>query len=241
MEDDIATLIGLLDDESVDTAEGAKADLMSLGAEVVAPLMAAVTSLDRYGQLSAIEIFEHCGDVRAGRVLIDLLGSHHDTVRDWSAQALGVLGIGEAVPALVAAYERLKVRDVSPDEGECVSLRCALTVLGGRREVVPPLTASLRRSVGGLSAAWPSGRLTDVINELADFEQAVLYFSLWIVNDEGRAHGTEHETAPWRFDRGAPWEQAVEVARESALLEAAMIPNRNDMVATIEWIDRSDV
>jgi hypothetical protein len=64
---EIARPIELLDDDSTEVAEDAKAELISMGVEVVQPLAAAVTSLERYGQLSAIEVFEHFGD--AARVL----------------------------------------------------------------------------------------------------------------------------------------------------------------------------
>jgi HEAT repeat protein len=63
---------------------------------VVQPLSAAVASLDRYGQLSAIEVFEHFGDAAAGPALINLLGSEHETVREWSAWAVAELGLREA-------------------------------------------------------------------------------------------------------------------------------------------------
>jgi hypothetical protein len=41
-----------------------RAELISIGREVVQPLVAAVGSLDRYGQLSAIEVFGHFWDPR---------------------------------------------------------------------------------------------------------------------------------------------------------------------------------
>ncbi|MEV0895752.1 hypothetical protein [Actinoplanes sp. NPDC049802] len=62
MTDEITRLIGSLDDESTGIAEDAKTGLMSIGGEVLPPLTAAVRSLDRYGQLSAAEVFEHLGD-----------------------------------------------------------------------------------------------------------------------------------------------------------------------------------
>jgi hypothetical protein len=45
-------------------------------------------SLARFGQLSATEVFEHFGDAAAGPELIQLLGSEHETVREWSALRL---------------------------------------------------------------------------------------------------------------------------------------------------------
>jgi hypothetical protein len=90
---EIARLIELLDDDSTEVAEDAKAELISMGVEVVQPLAAAVTSLERYGQLSAIEVFEHFGDAATGPVLTGLLGSEHETVREWSAWAVAQLGV----------------------------------------------------------------------------------------------------------------------------------------------------
>jgi len=112
---EIARLIGLLDDDSTEIAEDAKAELISIGGEVVQPLVAAVGSLDRYGQLSAIEAFEHFGDAAAGPALIDLLGSEHETVREWSAWAIGELGIREAALMLRAAYRRQRASGAGPD------------------------------------------------------------------------------------------------------------------------------
>jgi HEAT repeat protein len=112
----IDRLIGLLDDDSTEVAEEAKAGLISLGIEVVQPLAAAVGSLGRYGQLSAIEVFEHFAVAAAGPVLIDLLGSEHETVREWSAWAIAGLGVREAVPAMRAAYRRQRASGDGPDD-----------------------------------------------------------------------------------------------------------------------------
>ena len=237
--EEIARLIGLLDDDSTEVAEDAKAELISIGHAVIEPLIAAVTSLERSGRLSAIEIFEHCGDAAAGPVLTQLLSSEHDTVREWSALALAQLSIREAVPALRAAYRRQRVSGDGPDFTEAVEIRHALTVLGARRAVAPPLTASLRAPVTGLDQAWPVERLEEVINELADYRQAVLYLQVWEVSDRG-VFWQRHDMLDRDFDWDAPWPQLVEDAREYALLEAAFIPRRENLVATVEWIDESD-
>lgn len=237
--EEIARLIGLLDDDSTDVAEEAKAELISMGPVVIGPLMAAVASLERNGLLSAIEVFEHYGDAAAGPVLIELLSSEHDMVREWSALALAQLGIREAVPALRAAYQRQRASGGGPDFSEAVGIRRALTVLGARRVVVPPLTAALRAPVAGLGQAWPTGRLEEVINELAGNRQAVLYLQVWEVSDRG-VFWWRHDMLDRDFDWNAPWPQLVEDAREFALLEAAFIPQRENLVATVEWIDESD-
>lgn len=230
--DEIARLIGLLDDDSTEIAEGAKAELISIGGEVVQPLAAAVGSLGRFGQLSAIEVFEGLGDAAAGPALIDLLGSEYETVREWSAWAIAELGVRRAVPALQAAYRRQRLGGNGPDWAEAVALRHALTVLGARQEVLPPLTASLRTAAGSIQRVWPSARLVDVVNDLADHDQAVLYFQLWVVIDGG-TFGNAHERLDEPFDLGRPWQRIVEDARESALIEAAFVSARPNLFAAV--------
>jgi hypothetical protein len=232
---EIARLIGLLDDDSTVVADDAKAALISIGAEVVRPLAAAVPSLERFGQLSAIEAFEHLGDLAAGPVLIDLLNSEHDTVREWSASAIEQLGVHDAVPALQAAYRRLRISAGRLDDSEAVAIRHVLTQLGARQEVMPPLTASLRKP----DRLWSVDRLTDLINDLADHGQAVLYFMLYSVTDRG-AFWQSHESLDQDLDQRAPWPDFVEAARENALVEAAFVPQQPDLFVTLEWIDESD-
>ncbi|MER5628583.1 HEAT repeat domain-containing protein [Streptosporangium sp. NPDC002544] len=239
MTEDIARLVELLDDDSDNIAEEAKDELMSIGVGVIQPLMVAVPCMRPYGQLCAIEIFEQLGDFSAAPLLIDLLDSENSTVREWSAGALAQLGVCAAVPALQAAYRRLRFRGIPPDFTEAVAFRCALTTLGARRRMMPPLTASLRVSTGTLEATWPVARLEEVINDLAEHDQAVLYFQLWTATDTG-TYWTNHETLHWEFDPHASWPQMVAIARETALLEAAFVAIRGDLFATVEWIDESD-
>jgi len=103
-----------------------------------------------------------------------------------------------------------------------------LTVLGARQEVLPPLTASLRAPAGSLKRTWPSARLVDVVNDLADHDQAVLYFQLWAAIDGGTFwNGIERLSQPLDFDQ--PWRQVVEAARESALIEASLVVPRPNL------------
>jgi len=152
---EIERLISMLDDDSTEVAEDAKAELMSIGQDVVGPLAAAVFSLQRYGQLSAVEVFEHMGGAVAGQILTELLGSDHETVREWSAYALATLEMRDAVPALQAAYRRQRAGGDPPDSSEAVGLRYALTALGARSPVIPPLTATWVVRAAGLEQAWP--------------------------------------------------------------------------------------
>jgi len=141
---------------------------------------------------------------------------------------------------LWAAYRRQRASGDGPDWTEAVAIRHALTVLGERHEVLPPLTASLRRPARGLERAWPSAQLVDIVNDLADHDQAVLYFQLWVVNDGG-TFWNNHESLDQPLDLTKPWRHVVETARESALIEAAFVVPRPNLLTTVEWIDRADV
>jgi hypothetical protein len=121
-----------------------------------------------------------------------------------------------------------------------VAIRHAMTALGARREILPPLTASLRTTAGSIERAWPSARLVDVVNDLADHNQAVLYFQLWAVTDDG-TFWNGHERLDEPLDFGKPWRQVAEDARESALIKAAFVAPRPNLFVTLEWIDRADV
>lgn len=124
--------------------------------------MAAAPSLGRFAQLCAIELFQEIGDARAGDVLIPMLDSAEDTVRDWAAQAVGELGVRQAVPAWQRAYAAVKERGPPLDWTEPLSIRMALTELGARNEVVPPRVAELERQdrtrvLGGRRSPPPRG------------------------------------------------------------------------------------
>ena len=101
------------------------------------------------------------------------------------------------------------------------------------------MTASLCTTAVSTQRAWPTARLVDVVNDLADHDQAVLYFKLWAVIDGAFWNGHERLDKPLNF--GKPWRQLVEDARETALIEAAFVAPRQNLFATLEWIDRTDV
>jgi hypothetical protein len=86
----------------------------------------------------------------------------------------------------------------------------------------------------------PSAQFVDVVNDLADHDQAALYFKLWALIDGG-TFWNGHERLDQPLDFTKPWQQAVEAARESALIEAAFVPWRANLFATVEWIDRTDI
>lgn len=85
----IGALISRLDDPS-DISADAKDALIAQGTSVIPELAAALPGLDRFGKLSAIQVFEAFGDRRAGPVLVELLSDAETTVREWAANALGV-------------------------------------------------------------------------------------------------------------------------------------------------------
>jgi hypothetical protein len=237
---DIRALISRLDDPLMDIAEDAKDALIARGTVVIPELAAALPGLDRFGKLSAIEIFEACGDRRAGPALVGLLSDADTTVREWAANALGALGYTEASPALARLNARLLRELIRPDFSEPVAVRSALTLFGLRRRVMPGLTRTLARDTGH-GQAWPVARLPEVLRDLADNDQVVLYFMIWRVGDHGQLHWTEHERVGWAFDRSLPWSENVAGARDAALLEAAFVQDTGDLVAKIEWIDKGDV
>jgi hypothetical protein len=110
----VAELIAGLNGDDTNQAEEAQATLERYGAAVLAPLMDAAPQFGRVGQLCAIELFQKISDPRAGSVLMPMLRSDHDTVREWAAQALGDLGVREAAPELQAAYERAERSNTPP-------------------------------------------------------------------------------------------------------------------------------
>ena len=157
MTTDIGALISRLDDPSTDIAEDAKDALIGRGADVIPELAAALTSLARSGRLSAIEVFEACGDRRAGPALIGLLSDADTTVREWAANALSALRYTQAGPALAQLNARL-VRDlVRPDFTELVAVRNAMARLGLRPRLTPDLTRTLAQHTDH-GQMWPVAR-----------------------------------------------------------------------------------
>jgi hypothetical protein len=237
---DIGAVISKLDDSSADIAENAKYELIDHGADVIPDLVAALASLERYGKLSAIEVFRACGDDRAGPVLTSLLSDTDTTVREWAASALSEMKYPQAGPALARLHARLVGELVSPDFTEPVAVRDALTSLGLRPRLTPTLTRTLaQHTVHG--DRWPVTQLPEVIRDLADHDQVVLYVMIWRVADDGRMYWTRHDTAGWSFDYSLPWPENVTAAREAALLEVAFVKDAADLVASVEWIGRDDV
>jgi hypothetical protein len=151
---------------TTDIAEEAKDALIAQGTVVIPGLAAALPGLDRFGKLSAIEVFAAYGDRGAGPALVGLLSDADTTVREWAANALGELGYTEAGPALARLNARLLREMVRPDFTEPVAVRSVLTLFGLRRRVTPDLTRTLARDTGH-GQAWPVARLPEVLPDLA--------------------------------------------------------------------------
>ncbi|MBO1417359.1 hypothetical protein J0670_22440 [Streptomyces sp. FH025] len=215
--------------------------LIAEGPEVLDELVAAVPHLGTYGQLCALEVFTALKDPRPGDVLIDLVDSEAATVRQWAAEALADLEIRRAVPAIRRAYEAFRRRGEAPDDSEGEGLRWALTDLGAREPVIPPRAAALRASLEDVGSAWPTAHLAEVIEDLAAHDQAVLYFQVWRVEQGKGVFWQRGPGIDWDVDRRSPWARIVADCRDWALLAAEATDKAPGLVATISWIDASDL
>jgi hypothetical protein len=241
MDESIDDLLEQLDADRGEVAEDAQHALITLGPQVVEPLMAKVPQLGRFGQLCAIEVFIALGDVRPVDVLIELLTSEDFTVRSWAAEALGDLGAERAVPALRDAYEQWKTLGEQLDDSEAGCLRWALTQLGARERVLPPRVAELQAGGEGPGSFWRAVDLAEVIEDLAGHQQAVLDFLIWRVRSDGGLSWVSGPDLDWEVDRESPWLQTVAECRDWALLAAGEFTRDTDLAAMINWVDASDV
>ncbi|MER6613869.1 HEAT repeat domain-containing protein [Streptomyces xantholiticus] len=235
----IERLIQQLDD-STGPSYDARAILIDIGSDAIPALIDGLPSLGGFGQLTAIEVFEEVADPRCGPALISLLGGDDSTVREWSAMALASLEIDGADEPLRRAYRACLERATPPDWSEPVGIRWALTELGARIPVVPPLTAHLRATAADDAPGWTSARFTEIINDLADHAQVILYSQFWRV-DADRTYGVSDTGLDWELDWTAPWEHLVEESRTWSLLEASEAPAGDNIFVVPTWIDRTDL
>ncbi|MFB7459239.1 HEAT repeat domain-containing protein [Streptomyces sp. NPDC056188] len=203
MSPSIERLVQQLDGEA-DTSYDARAELIRLGSDAIPAIIDGLTSLGSFGRLTAIEVFEEVGDPRCGPALIRLLDSDNPTVREWAAMALASLEIDGAVEPLRRAYRACLKRQTPPDRTEPSGIRWALTELGARTPVVPPLTARLRAAAADDAPGWPSVHFTEIINDLADHAQVILHPQFWRV-DTGRTYGISGTCLDWKLDWTTPW------------------------------------
>lgn len=173
-------LIAELDDEDTGLAELAEAELRDdYGPLLVDPLLEAMPEFGNFGILSAVELLEEFGDERAGPTLIALLDSEDRVVREWAARALGELGIKDAIDPLKLAYERVKARRTPLHWTEPVTIRDALTSLGGREEVIAASAERLQKSDPIQGRYWERAHADEVIDALADAGQAIVSVQAW--------------------------------------------------------------
>jgi hypothetical protein len=227
----ISELVAALDGDDWSAAEEAQYELGAHGRAALEPLLERAPGFGRFGKLCAIELLEAIGDARAGSVLIAMLRDEDDTVREWSARALGELGVRDAVPELRRAYQAVRV---PLDWSEPVAIRVALTALGARKEVLPARSAV---DEGLLRQAWPVEHLPEVIEQLADARQLVLYFMYW---KRWRDTHTFVDTPSWELDWALPWDALVESARRDALEAARQAGTPDATLATVTWMDEAD-
>ncbi|MFI5726891.1 HEAT repeat domain-containing protein [Streptomyces cyaneofuscatus] len=235
----VERLIQQLDD-STGPSYDARAELIDIGSDAIPVLIDGLPLLDRFGQLTAIEVFEEVADPRCGPALIALLRSDDSTVREWAAMALASLKIDGAVEPVRRAYHACLERATPPDWSEPEGIRWALTELGARTPVVPTLTARLRATAADNAPGWPSARFPEIINDLADHAQVILYTQFWRV-DADRTYGISDTGLDWELDLTAPWEHLVEESRTWSLLEASEAPTDSNIFVAPTWIERSDL
>ncbi|MBB5124448.1 HEAT repeat domain-containing protein [Streptomyces griseoloalbus] len=239
MTPDIERLIQQLDD-STGPSYDARAELIGIGSDAIPAIIDGLPSLGGFGLLTAIEVFEEVPDPRCGPALIALLDSDDSTVREWAAMALASLEIDGAVEPLRRAHRTCLEPATPPDWSEPVGIRWALTELGARTPVVPPLTACLRATAADDAPGWPSARFPEIINDLADHAQVILYSQFWRVG-AGRTYGISDTGLDWELDWTAPWEHLVEESRTWSLLEASDAPADDNIFVAPTWIDRADL
>lgn len=235
----IKRLVQQLDD-STGPSYDARAELIGIGSDAFPAIIDGLPSLGGFGQLTAIEVFEEVADSRCGPALIVLLGSDDSTVREWAAMALASLKIDGAVEPLRRAYRACLERATPPDWSEPEGIRWALTELGARTPVVPPLTTRLRATTADDAPGWPSAHFTEIINDLADHAQVILYSQFWQV-DADRTYSVSGTGLDWELEWTAPWEHMVEESRTWSLLEAFEAPAGDNIFVAPTWIDRADL
>ncbi|MEU9104584.1 hypothetical protein AB0D54_09480 [Streptomyces xanthophaeus] len=104
----------------------------------------------------------------------------------------------------------------------------------------PPLTARLATTVGRDIPGWPSARFAEIVDDLADHDQVILFSQFWRVEGE-HAYWTRGPGLDWELDWTAPWSTLVEEARAWSLLEATESPSAEDTYVSITWLSPTDL
>lgn len=236
-EDRIGHLLDELDEHSEGRDEDAQAELIRIGAAALPALVQRAPNLSPGGQLCAIEVFRELEVAESEGVLIDLLSSENATVRQWAAEAVGHLGMTNAVPELRSLLLRSRDARTAPDEIEPVSARHALTALGARTPVMPAGFREVMKRDDRLGIVVPEHLLTTAIEALSADGQVVAYFQRWRPWNDTR---TGVDGSSFHFDWDAPWADLVEQSLDQAAAAAAGLAHTEDVVVTIEWLGVED-
>ena len=238
--DVVTDLVQALDRRDGDGDEAAES-LVKLGPEALSALTGALAGLSTFGKLGAIDVMVRWEDRAACEALTDLLDDDNETVREWAAGAVGAIGCIGAVPALEGLRQRQLRDGVPPRFTGPVAVRHALTQLGARDPVLPAEVQELSVQARNLGTVWPLNVVATAIEVLARHDQAVLYVMFWRQEPSGELYWQDHERSGWSLDSDRPWEENVTAGREAALLEIECAPDTDELLASLEWIDRSDL
>ncbi|MFD4909316.1 hypothetical protein [Kitasatospora purpeofusca] len=69
----------------------------------------------------------------------------------------------------------------------------------------------------------------------------MLYFQVWRIKQDNMVYGGHGPGIDWDVDRRLPWARIVADCRDWALLAAEATDKAPDLIATICWIDASDL
>jgi hypothetical protein len=241
----VDTLLAVLAGDDTNAIQEAIYSLAELGEPAISPVLSVIGELGVFPQRCALDLIERwpLEQTRAAvrpsvtDVLIPLLESQDAVVRQRAADGLNRIGGHEAVPALEAALARSKANSTPPDWTEPVSLRAALTALGARRVVRPPLLASSAVQTD-FQEMWPAPLLPTLIDALAAANQVLLYFQAWLPDSKGLYWS---KSPVYELDLDGDWLELVTRARAQAL-EAARtwtVPSDSALVS-LEWIGEGD-
>jgi hypothetical protein len=233
-------------------AQSAQAELAELGAHAIGPVLKALPSLPVFSQRCALDLLASCSradlersrEPSVGEVLVPLLESDDDCVREWAADVLGHANVQGSSLALERALTRAKAAGVRLDWTEAVTLRRALTDLGARQPVTPELVSAKRvQDVAPFSQCWRAEDLHQLVAALAGANQVVLYFQAWSRTSRGRfiSEPTVWDGTPQaELELTGAWDALVTRAAKRAFDEAARWQAPEGCLITLEWIAETD-
>lgn len=153
------------------------------------------------------------------------------------ARLLARLQDREVVSAMQRAYRGYE--DLGAPE-PC-ALRAALAKAGVRSVVTPPLTADLRIATADGHHVWPSARLPEVLDELAEHDQATLHFTVCRLGpDDNCLYRTSNPREDTMLEYAQPWPAFRQQANSRAKAQLDRVAVGDGLVALIEWIGEDD-